>query len=74
MSQLTHTETLHIIQASLAAADRGDYEEESRLIQQLPMPPHLAIACKNTFGTEFLKQSNYDLSEAEAAYGKNWLE
>ena len=74
MSQLTHTETLHIIQSSLAASDRGDHEEEHRLLIQLPMPPELAMACKNTFGAEWLKQMDYDLSEAEEVYGKNWLD
>lgn len=74
MAQLTHTETLHIIQSSLAAADRGDYEEEHRLLTQIPMPPEVAIACKNTFGSTWLKQMDYDLSAAEAVYGRNWLD
>lgn len=74
MAQLTHTEKLHIIQASLTAADRGDHEEEHRLLAQIPLPPEVAIAFKNTFGTTWLKQMNYDLSIAEAVYGKNWLD
>jgi hypothetical protein len=73
MSQLSHEKTLEIIQASFAAADRGDFEEEHRLIQLLPMPATLAMAYKETFGVEALQRSGFDLSEAEEIYGNDWL-
>ena len=73
MSQLSHEQRLSIVEASLAATKRGDHEEAHRQIIKLPMPPHLAMAYKNTFGVEELLLSDYDLSEAEKVYGKNWL-
>lgn len=71
MCQLTHDEKMDIITQSLEAAKIGDYKEEERLIKQMPMVPWLAKAAKEVFGTEYL--AGWDLSAAEAEYGKDWL-
>lgn len=71
MSQLTHEEKMDIITQSLEAAKVGNYEEEERLIKLMPMAPWLAKATKEIFGTEYL--AGWDLSAAEAEYGKDWL-
>jgi hypothetical protein len=73
MPQMTREQEFSIIQASLAAADRGDHDEEKRLLRQLPLAPHLAKAAKEIWGKDFLLHEGYDLSEAEATYGSNWL-
>lgn len=74
MPQLTHEQKSALVDASLAAAERGDRQEERRLLRKLPLAPHLAKAAKEIWGKEFLLKEGYDLSEAEAAYGPNWLE
>ena len=73
MSQMTKEQEFSIIEASLAAADRGNRVEERRLLKQLPLAPHLAKVAKEIWGKEFLLNEGYDLSEAEAEYGSNWL-
>lgn len=74
MTQRTKEEEFTILQASLAAAKRGDMEEERRLIRMLPLAPHLAKVAKEMWGKEYLLTRGYDLSEAEAAYGIGWLD
>lgn len=73
MTTLTREETLKIIQDAQAARRRGDYEEASRISKQLPLAPHLAMFLKEELGPENLITEGYDLSEAEAEYGKDWL-
>lgn len=73
MLHFTHEERLTIIERSLAAAESGNDEESQRIIQQLPLAPHIAKAAKDVMGVEYLLNSGFDLSRAEAEYGKNWL-
>ena len=75
MAQMTHDERVDVIAKSLEAAKRGDHDEEVRLIQQhFPLSPHLAKVAKEMWGADYLRNSGWDLSEAEAEYGKNWLD
>ncbi len=70
---MTQAEREKIIDLAHAAYDRGDKEEHDRLLHKLPLAPHLAMFLKEEVGTEELLKQNFDLSEAEEAYGKNWL-
>ena len=74
MTQLTIDEKRDIITKSLDAAERGDHNEALRLAQLMPLPLYLAKVVKDIWGAEFLRNSGWDLSEAEAEYGKNWLD
>jgi hypothetical protein len=51
----------------------GDKEGFSRVIRTAPMPPYLAKLFKEKVGAEPLLKAGYNLSEAEAEYGPNWL-
>lgn len=73
MATLTDDQIADIIDKSLEADARGDYEEGDRLLKQLPIAPWLAHAAKEVWGKEFLLDNGFDLSRAEAAYGKEWL-
>lgn len=70
---LSDAEQLNLINQYLAAAMAGKNDEALKIIQQLPMPPQVAKATKEVFGVEYLMTSGFDLSAAEAAYGKYWL-
>lgn len=70
----THEETMAILRQLIAADDRGDEEEYDRLTHLFPMPAYLAKAILDIHGKEHLLNMGYDLSEAEARYGKNWLD
>jgi hypothetical protein len=52
----------------------GDEEGYSKLTLSIPMPPYLAKLMKEYMGKEFLLEGGYNLSEAEAEFGENWLD
>lgn len=73
MKERSHNETLDILSLAHAAFEKGDTASYVKISQQLPLAPHLAVAAKEIFGVDYLLNSGFDLSEAEACYGKNWL-
>ncbi|GHT20721.1 hypothetical protein AGMMS4957_08390 [Bacteroidia bacterium] len=58
---------------SLDLKAAGQLEEADRVRRQIPLSPHMAKFCKEKIGPEFLIQQKYNLSEAEAEFGKDWL-
>jgi hypothetical protein len=53
--------------------DAGDKEGYDRLMRTVPMPPYLAKVAKEKIGVDFLINGGWNLSEAEAEFGQNWL-
>ena len=51
----------------------GDKEGYSRLTRSIPLPPYLAKVLKEKVGADFLIINGYNLSEAEAEFGSDWL-
>jgi len=51
----------------------GDEEGASRLLRTAPMPPYLAKVFKEKVGADFLINNGFNLSEAEAEFGRDWL-
>jgi len=51
----------------------GDAEGAMRLMKTVPMPPYLAKVMKEKVGVDYLINSGWNLSEAEAKFGNNWL-
>jgi len=66
-------EKLSITLRAFELLDAGDREGYNRLIRTAPMPPYLAKVAKKTMGADFLIQGGYNLSEAEAEFGYDWL-
>jgi hypothetical protein len=66
-------EKLDLCLKSIELEESGKIEEAETVLRQIPLPPHLAKAVKNIYGTDLLIDGGYDLSEAEEEYGKNWL-
>ena len=54
-------------------SEAGDEEGYSRLIRSIPMPPYLAKIFKEKVGMDFLVNGGWNLSEAEAEFGHDWL-
>ena len=52
---------------------QGKFEEASELLHTLPLPAYLAKWAKKRFGAEALIKTGWNLSEAEAEYGPDWL-
>jgi hypothetical protein len=52
---------------------QGKFEEAEKLEHTLPLPAYLAKWAKKRFGAEALIKTGWNLSEAEAEYGPDWL-
>jgi len=70
---MTLDEKLAISNRALDLLDAGDREGYTRLIRTAPLPPYLAKVMKEKVGADFLIDAGYNLSEAEAEFGKDWL-
>ena len=70
---MTLAEKLAIACKAAALRDAGDKEGENRLIKTVPLPPYIAKVIKEKVGTDYLINSGWNLSEAEAKFGPNWL-
>jgi hypothetical protein len=51
----------------------GNMEECALILKQLPLAPYLAEFAKKRLGPGFLIEGGFNLSEAEAEFGENWL-
>jgi len=71
---MTLDEKLSISNRALDLLDAGDEEGYSRLMRTAPMPPWLAKIMKEKMGKDFLINSGWNLSEAEANFGPGWLD
>ena len=70
---MTLGEKLDIAMKAIELRKSGDKEGYTRTMKTIPMPPHLAKAAKDTIGVEFLVNGGWNLSEAEATFGSDWL-
>jgi hypothetical protein len=70
---MTLDEKLAISNKALDLFDAGDKEGYNRLMRTIPMPPYLAKIYKEKVGAEYLTNGEWNLSEAEAEFGKDWL-
>jgi hypothetical protein len=70
---MTEKEKAAIIMKSLELRDAGKEAEAHALMRQFPAPAWLAKIFKEKVGADFLIQGGYNLSEAEAAFGPDWL-
>ncbi|GHU98223.1 hypothetical protein FACS189483_05960 [Spirochaetia bacterium] len=73
MEQMSLKEKLAIVVKSVKLKDAGQPEEADRVWKQIPLAPYLAKFCKEKIGPDFLIKNGYNLSEAEAEYGPEWL-
>jgi hypothetical protein len=73
----TETMTLHgklqIGVKSIELEKQGKFEEAKKLRKQIPLAPHLAKFAKEKIGADFLIKYGWNLSEAEAEFGPDWL-
>jgi hypothetical protein len=70
---MTLDEKLAIACRSVALRQSGDREGYNRLMKTAPLPPYLAKVLKEKVGADFLIDAGYNLSEAEAEFGHDWL-
>ena len=70
---MTLDEKFAIGRKAFELLDAGDREGYSRLTRSIPMPPYLAKVAKEKIGVDFLIDGGWNLSEAEAEFGQDWL-
>jgi len=70
---MTDEEKVDTAYRSCLLSQAGDEEGSIRLLRSIPMPPYLAKIYKEKVGVEHLINSGWNLSEAEAEFGSNWL-
>jgi hypothetical protein len=59
---------------ALELEKQGKFEEAERVRKQIPMLPYMAKFAKKYLGAGFLIRYGWNLSEAEAEFGPNWLD
>jgi hypothetical protein len=70
---MTLHEKLQIGMRAFELEDQGKFEEAKLLHKQIPLAPYLAKFLKDHIGLAGLLQGNWNLSEAEAEYGPDFL-
>ncbi|GHV58431.1 hypothetical protein AGMMS49579_25950 [Spirochaetia bacterium] len=70
---LTQREKADIMMKAIDLDDAGKKDEAMALFKTLPMPPFLAKVMKEKVGVNYLTTSKWNLAEAEAAFGQDWL-
>ena len=70
---MTLDEKLSISNRAFDLIEAGDEEGGRRLLRTAPLPPYLAKIFKEKVGVEPLLKSGWNLSEAEAEFGSDWL-
>jgi len=67
------SEKYAIMHKAQALRDAGDEEGYMRLRKTVPMPSFIAKIMKEKVGVDYLINSGWNLSEAEAEFGADWL-
>jgi hypothetical protein len=70
---MTLHEKLRLGVKSIELKKQGKIEEADRVFKQIPLPPYLAKFAKEKIGADFLIRHGWNLTEAEAEYGSDWL-
>ena len=68
---MSEKEKAAITMKFFALRDAGKEDEAMTLFKTIPMPPFLAKITKEKMGTEYL--NGWNLAEAEAKFGSDWL-
>jgi len=70
---MTLDEKLAIGMKAHELREAGDAEGASRLMREMPVPSYIAKVMKDKLGAEFVLNADWNLAEAEAEFGPNWL-
>jgi hypothetical protein len=70
---MTLSEQAAVIRKANDLRKTGKTAEASALEKTIPVPAYLAKVFKEKAGAEFLIQGGWNLAEAEAEFGMDWL-
>jgi hypothetical protein len=72
-SIMTLEEKLRVSNKAIALKKAGDREGYERLMKTIPVPPFIVKVIKEKLGVEFILKDEWNLSEAEAEFGSDYL-
>jgi hypothetical protein len=70
---MTEDEKIAVYMKVHALREAGKKDEAIALNMTMPMPPFLAKFAKENGDADYLIRSGWNLAEAEAAFGPDWL-
>ena len=70
---MTTEERLDVLMKAHECLAAGNKTEAVRIMKQVPLAPHLAEFAREFIGADFLIKNDFNLSEAEAEFGPDWL-
>ena len=70
---MTQKEEADILLKAHELKKQGKLEEYERMRKQIPLQPYLAKFVKDHLGSDFLLNLGWNLAEANAEYGPDWL-
>jgi hypothetical protein len=76
VQRMSQEERAAIALKAFELRDNGKPEECERMLRQIPLQPYLAKFVKDHieyFGKDFFVKYDWNLSEAEAEFGQDWI-
>ncbi|MDR3247443.1 MAG: hypothetical protein LBT39_01540 [Treponema sp.] len=70
---MTLDQKLDLGMKSIELEKQGKKEEATKLWRSVPLAPYLAKFIKDYLGSDALLRGGWNLAEAEAEYGPDWL-
>jgi hypothetical protein len=70
---MTLDEKITLSNKAIKFRKAGNTAEYERLMKSIPMPPYLAKFAKEKIGVDFLINGGWNLAEADAEYGSDWI-
>jgi hypothetical protein len=70
---MTLHEKLELGVKSIELEKEGKFEEAEKIEKSIPLEPYLAKFIKDHLGLDALLKGGWNLVEAEAEYGSDWL-
>ena len=70
---MSEQEKINIFMEAHKLRKEGKEEEAAAVQRKAPLPAFLAKTLKENFGAKILVQGGWNLAEANAEYGSDWL-
>jgi hypothetical protein len=70
---MTNDEKLEVSLRSIALRKAGKEKEAMEVAKTRPLSPAIAAVLKKRMGAQWLKDSGWNLAEAEAKFGPGWI-
>ena len=73
VTRMTEDEKIDLLMEVVRLKNEGKEAESDKLFKTIPLEPQFAQDIKDVYGADFLIEHGYNISEAEAKFGKDWI-